>query len=632
MSKQKFNFRKGGEKKKEKKTDVIPSSTHYGAFDLLFYNSGFAKSLSKKFDEKLKKAGLSDDPRIYASRLVSFLLISGVMAVMMVAFGGFLFLDFLRFHMVKYLAVGLMMLVFGIIIPPLVYLVYTVNVSQRIESRRVGIDSETPIFSSIFLVFLKAGLNVRFVFDYLARSNALSNISQISAYISKRMKFLGESTEEAIVNSFPISPSKLFNDFLTTYVTAIRTGAPVVDTIYSKTKDLLKAVELAAADAASKLEGIGEGYVIWLSSGFITFFLAMIIEALFPSFGGGSSFKMLGAMAVLLIPMVNLLFVYIVDSTQFKFPERPLKANKLFYITLPAGLLVMFVLLAIVNRIPPFTSAPNQLVAFLTLSGSSSSINPSVFAIAIGLLIASIPPGIVAMKEVRKGTGYDIYVVSFLRAVSEGLRAGLSPEAVIRNLRGSKEMGKFNTVLETIDIYNRLGYPLKDSFKRAADQIMDFSSKVSLISLADMIEIGSLTPETVEFLADQISTQIRIRREYNSRIKVLLYTPYVGIILALIASVLLGNSMVYVLSHETTSSSLSYGPLAEAQVLLPNALYIISVSSLFNSFLAGLLVGKLSSGRTSVGLIHSAILIVITVILLIIAQHITLVSPAKPTF
>lgn len=268
---------------------------------------------------------------------------------------------------------------------------------------------------------------------------------------------------------------------------------------------------------------------------------------------------------------------------------------------------------------------------FLTLSGAESSINPTVIAITIGLLIASIPPGILAMKEVKRGTGYDIYVVAFLRAVSEGLRAGLSPEAVIRNLRGSKEMGKFNTVLDTIDIYNRLGYPLKDSFKKAAEQIMDFSSKVSLISLADMIEIGSLTPETVEFLADQISTQIRIRREYISRIKVLLYTPYVGIILALVASVLLGNSMVYVLSQQH-GASLSYGPLAEAQVLLPNALYIISVSSLFNSFLAGLLVGKLSSGRTSVGLIHSAILVIITVILLIIAQHITLVSTARPTF
>ncbi len=631
MSKQKFNLRKGGEKK-DKKENKAQQTTRYGVFDLLFYNSGMAKSLSKKFDEKLKKAGLGDDPRIYASRLISYLLISLVMTGIMLGFGGLLFLDFLRLHMVKYLAVGLLMFIFGIIIPPVIYIVYTVNVSQRIESRRIGIDSETPIFSSIFLVFLKAGLNVRFVFDYLARSNALSNISQISAFISKRMKFLGESTEEAIVNSFPISPSKLFNDFLTTYVTAIRTGAPVVDTIYSKTKDLLKAVELSAADAASKLEGIGEGYVIWLSSGFITFFLAMIIEALFPSFGGAGSFKLLGAMAVLLIPLINLVFVYIVDTTQFKFPEKPLKANKLFFITLPVGLLIMFLLLAVINRIPPFSGAPNQLLALLTLSGALSSINPSIFAIMIGLLIASVPPGILAIKEVNRGTGYDVYVVAFLRAVSEGLRAGLSPEAVIRNLRGSKEMGKFNSVLETIDIYNRLGYPLKDSFKRAADQIMDFSSKVSLISLADMIEIGSLTPETVEFLADQIATQIRIRREYNSKIKILLYTPYIGIILALIASVLLGNSMVTVLVHGTSAASLSYGPLAEAEVLLPNALYIISVSSMFNSFLAGLLVGKLSSGRSSVGLIHSAILVVITVILLIIAQHISLVTPVKPSF
>ncbi|MCY0882284.1 MAG: flagellar assembly protein, partial [Acidianus infernus] len=161
--------------------------------------------------------------------------------------------------------------------------------------------------------------------------------------------------------------------------------------------------------------------------------------------------------------------------------------------------------------------------------------------------------------------------------------------------------------------------------------IMDFTSKISLVSLADMMEIGSMTPETIESIARQIESQIKIKRDYESKVKILLVTPYMGVILSLIASVLLGSAILSLLLGQKISYAV--GPLIEASVLLPRAIYITEISSIFNSFMAGLLVGKLGSGKIATGLIHSAILVIITAVMLLVLLHVhfDFYKPSTPT-
>ncbi|WP_338603581.1 type II secretion system F family protein [Sulfolobus tengchongensis] len=591
--------------------------------DLLFYNMGIVSKLAENLDKKIRKAGINQDPRLFASRLFLFLVLSLVISAILIVVSVRFYELYRLTLLTKYLAGFLTMLIFGIIIPPVVYLIQILQVSQLTENRRIGLDSEAPAFSAIFNVFLRSGLSARYVFEYLSKSTAMQYATQIALYVNKRVKYLGESVENAIVDAMETSPSKVFNEFLITYVTAVRTGAPVLDTMEAKAKDMLKNIETLASTAAENLSGIAEGFVIWLSSGFITFFLVMLLQAIFPSLFGSVPFPILAIFAIVMIPLINLLFVWVVDQTQFRFPEKSLKAYKVFYITFPLGLLFSFILLFVIKLPIPL------LFYLLFLTGGVPQIPFTILAFTIGLLIAVVPPAIVATKELREGTGYDVYVVAFLRAVAEGLRAGLNPATVVKNLKDSPEMGKFRNILNTIYAYSLLGVPLKDAFKIASEKILDFSSKVSLVSLADMIEIGSLTPETVESLAEQVDAQIRIRRSYNSKIRVLLYAPYIGIILALVASILLGNAMYTLLSHQSFVSS--YGPLSNATIILPKALYVIAVSSLFNSFLAGLLVGKIGYGKTAAGFIHAAILVVITAILVIISLHISLIPSISPT-
>ncbi len=596
-----------------KNTGKGPSSLYMG-----FYNLGLVKRMAKSYQEKLMLAGSTEDPVLFAARTFFFTLVGLAIGLVLMIFGGLiLFKFYLPLREPKFLAVSLMMIMFGLVIPVVTYFISYLNVSQAIDSRKNGLNAETFAFSAVFIIFLRSGLSTRVLFERIPKVGAFQYISQLMLYGYKRMKYLGESVEDAFRETTKVSPSKLFNDFISTYITAVRTGAPVIETMEAKVRALLREFELLGDKAAENLSGVGEGYVIWLASGYIMIFLVLILEAVFPQLGGGLTLGLMGAVAVVLIPMVNLVFVFMADSIQLKFPERKLSSYKVFYVTFPIGMIVTFVILAL----------QHQLFNLFTLSGTVQDIVPTSIAILIGLLIASVPPAIVTNKELREGTGYDQYVVNLLRAISEGLRAGLSPEAVIRNLKDSKEMGKLRDVLRAIVAYVNLGYPLKDAIRKGADRINDFTSKIALLSLADMLDIGSLTPETVEVLAQQIDSQILVRSKYLSKVKILMATPYVGVVIALIASIFLGIAVVKLILVQ----SFSYGPLVLASELLPKAVYISAVSSIYNAYFAGFLVGKLGSGKMATGFLHSIILAVVTTVMLIVMLHVNIsfVAPSS---
>ncbi|QIJ32823.1 type II secretion system F family protein [Acidianus brierleyi] len=577
-----------------------------------FYNWNIVAKMSKNYEKKLLLAGSTEDPRIFAAKILFYTLISIALSLVLIIFGIIIFVKFyLLFRLAKYIVLSFMMILFGIIIPPITYLLLSINVSQAIDSRKNGINSETFAFSSVFIIFLRSGLSPRLLFEKLPKTQAFQYINQIMLYTNKRIKYLGESVEEALRNTTRISPSKIFNDFILTYVTAIRTGAPVIETMESKVKDLLKEFELIGSLASDKLQGVAEGYVIWLSSGYIMFFLVLILQAIFPQLAGSIPLPLIGAIAIFLIPAVNLVFILMADQIQLKFPERKMNAYKTFYITFPIGIITMLLILA----------AEHQLTYLIFLDGSTSNILPVSFAIAIGLIIAAIPPYVISEKELRAGSGYDEYVAGFLRSISEGLRAGLPPETIIYNIKDAKEMGKLKEILNSVYAYIKLGYPLKDAFQKASEKINDFTSKIALVSISDMIDIGSMTPETIESLADEIDSQVRIKREYESKVKVLMFTPYIGVVIALIAAIFLGIALVKLI---VSQNFMLVGPLADASILLPRAVFIASISSIFNSFLAGLLVGKIGSGKAATGFKHSVILVVLTILVILILLHVNL--------
>jgi len=620
--------------KKQNGRNKVTKNQNYSSIDLMFYKSSLAKSLSKSLERKLLQAGMPDDPQILASRLLFFLIMSMIAMFALIIIGIFAFRDFVLTHNPKFAVFGIMSFIFGVIIPVITYLIFEMNISQKIEARRIGIEAETPAFSALFLVFLRSGLSPKILFENLSKTKAFNYINAVSKYIVKRMSYLGEGVEKAVESSINVVPSKLYDELMSTYITAIVTGAPVYETMSSKVKDILKRIELLASVAADRLSGVGEGYVTWLASGFITIYLILILESVFTLLKV-LPLPIIGVLVVVFIPIVNVLFIWMVDSLQFKFPEKQLRADKIFLMLFPVGFILGIVLMMILEPLMarifnyPVVSPEYLLIELFTLSGTTFAVPATVVGLSLGFIIALVPVAVMAERELREGTGYDIYVVRLLRAIGEGVRAGLTPETVIKNLKDSSEMGKLQVVLKRLYAYIRLGVPLKDAFRKASETIIDFPTRVAFNALADMIEIGSLTPESVEILADQLDSQIRVRNEYYAKIKVLLYMPYVGSILALVTSVILSSAILSLIT--AGKFAFTYGPLASATVLVPKAIYMTALSSVFNAVLAGLLVGKLARGRVASGYKHAIILTVITMFLLLMVLLVRFSFVSSPT-
>jgi flagellar protein FlaJ len=151
--------------KKRNGRNKITKNQNYSSIDLMFYKSSLAKSLSKSLERKLLQAGMSDDPQILASRLLFFLITSMIVMFALIIIGIFAFRDFVLTHNPKFAVFGIMSFIFGVIIPVITYLIFEMNISQKIEARRIGIEAETPAFSALFLVFLRSGLSPRILFE-----------------------------------------------------------------------------------------------------------------------------------------------------------------------------------------------------------------------------------------------------------------------------------------------------------------------------------------------------------------------------------------------------------------------------------------------------------------------------------
>ena len=584
----------------------------------IFYNLSAVDSSARKLQKKLKLAGMPDNPKVLVAKSFTGLFFSSIFSIILAVLGVIFLLKFKYTGEHTFIFLSFITFILSAFLPVITYLFSTIGISHRIAVRKYGIDAETPAFSALMLVFLRSGLSIRLLFENVSNSSTFIYVRDVGLYVLKRMKYFGESVEKALTETTQTVPSEAFNKLITAYTTAIETGVPIYESMRAKVVDVMKEIELKATNTANTLSTLGSGYIIWLSSGFIMFLLLLVLRAVFPLLSG-LSIGLLGVIAVVFIPLVNVIFIWMVDQIQLKFPEKTLRADKLFLYLFPLGFILGLILMAIIEII--ISKLPGQIpvspeymiIDLFTLNGNTSMIPATLLGFTLGFTIVSIPPYLSAKKELSVGTGYDTYIATFLRAVAEGIRSGIPPEKILENLKDAEGLGKFRNILEKITALADIGYPLKDAFRKASETIIDFPTRIAFSSLADMMEIGSLTPETIDILAEQIETQVRIKREYYSKIKVMKYILYAGTILVLVATVLL-SSIIFSLIHGQSSAF-----LLEAAVLVPRAIYITSVASVFNAVTAGLLIGKMATGRVSNGYSHVVFLLVITTALIIIS-------------
>jgi flagellar protein FlaJ len=297
---------------------------------------------------------------------------------------------------------------------------------------------------------------------------------------------------------------------------------------------------------------------------------------------GGGDVTTIILYTFVLSPMLSLMFVYLAHSMQPKTPVTEMRPYKVFVVCTIAGIAVFF---------------------FLFLGVNFGILSQMPVALAIALFISAAPAAVVHGKLSSKKISTEQGVNSFLRDLTEVRKTGLSPEKCIESL-SHREYGVFSKELRKISSEISWGIPLKKVMMDFIDRTRSWMTQIVMFLLVETVDVGGGTIEMVESLARFNNLTQEVEKEKKSATRPYIMMPYFAALLLVV----------------TTSMMLGFtsGTIGVAGAAPPTNLewirQVFMTSSIFYSYMVGIVAGKISEESISSGFKHAAILVVISVI------------------
>ena len=200
---------------------------------------------------------------------------------------------------------------------------------------------------------------------------------------------------------------------------------------------------------------------------------------------------------------------------------------------------------------------------------------------------------------------------SFLRDVTEARKTGLSPEKSIIHATKRKGHGKFSEHLRLIRDQLEWGVSLRKIFRNLKREIQSWPVLVDFLILVETMEVGGGSTTALEILSEYSEKNRDIEKNKRAMLK-----PY--IILSFIWTVLMAvtiTSLIYILTQ------ISYPGLTETPlVAIQSQRDVFSAGIIFQCWLSGFFIGKISEGSFAAGFKYSAILVVACYMSLLVSQ------------
>lgn len=553
--------------------------------------------------EKLEAAEIRIYPEAYLSVVGFFLLISIAAAIIVVWFTGFFF---------------------AAAAPPIILFLGYALPSIKAQDRAARLDMEAPFMAAYISVMATGGLSPYASMRRLKNCELLPHTSKTARRIEINVQLKGMDPVAAIERSAEQAPSKEYREFLMGYVHTLRTGGDVVHYLITKT-------ELMFRDLAAKLRAFGERSATLLES-----YIALVIlstlgisiiymtSIAFQSYwqGGFTSENFL-LYAYIIIPVASALFIYLSDLSSFQEPIYETAPYKIFAATLPLmfflTLVMFFPYMMPGVALLPFTDRFMGFLNFLRVFlGLQQGFEPTL-GLGIALIAGTLPAAIAHSYYNRKrGRGIVNGVTNFLRDLTEARKTGASPENCIIHLstRSAKPYEGFSKHLRVVARQIRWGQPFRVMYETLKREIRSWFSLINLYLLVDAIEVGGGSPETLETMARFGEMQLSLEKEKVAALRPLMIMPYIGSAILVFATIITVDFMY--------SAVFSISRQAVPYVRL---ISIIVPALVFQSYLTGIVAGKISTGTASAGFRHAVILTLMALILVAIMPFLKIMVP-----
>ncbi|MEM2628992.1 MAG: type II secretion system F family protein [Acidilobaceae archaeon] len=553
------------------------------------YFGELAVYIAKTFEleQAIRRAGLDIYPPLYAARLILYTVIALLISLYSI-------FTILLTGLSLTVKIALSMVLLSI--PILVYAIGLSYPSYKAGERRSWVESEISLFAAYLTAMAIAGLDVVSTLDRVARLQVFRGIRDEALRILKSIRILGKDPLDAIEFNSSNHPSLVYRDFMLGFSATTKIGGSIIGYLEMKTSDIFKSKIEELKLMAERIALYTELYIIISVIMSVSLYIFFTISSLFPGTGFGGPTQLV-LFSFIFMPLITLLLIYLVDKTQ---PRNPVRIPKLY-----EAILVYGVPSAIVTVL---------ILAYLTgsyklLAGAldRDTIIASNVTLAGALVALSIPSSYLWIIESRKLKGMGDSLASFLRDLVEIRKMGLSPEKSIVVL-SNRDYGPLNPIIRKIAASLSLGFDMERAVASALRGYYNWMLISTLRFLTDAIILGGGSIETIDSLARYTRSLADFESELSRRLKIYVIMPYIG-------AVMVAGSSMMILSY--TAQTLTLNPQQSTLLEdLGRITLIVSLGALFNSWLMGIMAGKLSRGSIVAGFQHSIILTIIALLVI----------------
>jgi len=498
---------------------------------------------------------------------------------------------------------GITALLFGIL--PLLILVplplfviagFIVIPMNNASDRSSSLEREMPFAAAYISVMSSGGIAPYTSFKRLTQVNLMPAMNKEARDIIKDVEIFGVDPLSALDIASKKTPLDIFKEFLGGYASTVIIGGDIGHYLERKAEDIFRTRALRVKAAAERLGMLLETFIIVMVMMSLCFYILFAVNGIQSGANASTDLSQYSGILMytyIFTPMLSMLFVYLAHSMQPKTPIVDMRPYKVFALSSVIAIIIFLLLTNFMGttQLPIFTSLISWGVDLPV-------------ALAVGLFISAAPSAIVYMKLAKARASMEQGVTSFLRDLTEVRKTGLSPEKCITSL-SKRDYGTFTKELRKISSEISWGIPIKNVMSDFIHRTRSWMVQIVMFLLVETIDVGGGTIPMIESLARFNNLTQEVEKEKKMSVRPYVFMPY-------LASILLVATTIMMMGLTTGIVV----PGAENAIKPDNTLMttVFMSSVIFNSFLIGIVAGKISEESIGAGFKHAAILVIISIV------------------
>jgi flagellar protein FlaJ len=468
--------------------------------------------------------------------------------------------------------------------------------SSNASDRATNLEREIPFAAAYISVMASGGIAPYNSFKRLSEVDLMPAMRSEARDIMKDVEVFGVDPLSALEGAAKKVPLDIFKDFLSGYASTVIIGGDIGHFLERKAEDIFKTRALRVKAAAERLGMLLETFIIVMVMMSLCFYILFAVQQIQTGTSTGTNLSTYSGILMytyLFSPLLAVVFVYLAHSMQPKTPIVEMRPYKVFGVCSAIGIVVFLLLTNFMGAV--------KLPVFSTLQSWGLDLS---IALSISLFITVAPAALVDMKLAKAKASMEEGVTSFLRDLTEVRKTGLSPEKCIESL-STRDYGAFSKELRKISSDISWGIPLKKVMMDFLHRTRSWMVQIVMFLLVETIDVGGGTIAMIESLARFNSLTAEVDKEKKMSVRPYVMMPYLASILLVATTVMM---MSFTTGFGVTSSSVSTAASVASKGMMTT---IFMTAVIFNSYIIGIVAGKISEESISAGFKHSAILVII---------------------